>query len=245
MLEIEGLTVLYGNVRALDSVNLRINEGEIVAIVGSNGAGKSTLLKAVSGLVGSESGHVRFKQESILPLSPSGVVRKGITHVPEGRKIFPEMTVKENLLIGAYVLRRSIKQSEERVKEMLAMFPELQGREHQPGNQLSGGEQQMLAIARGLMASPALLMLDEPTMGLAPVVVEKISDIVMTLRGRGVSILLAEQNIYFSLDIADRAYVLETGRVVMEGTSGDIASDPGIRSAYLGIEPEPQEGRYP
>lgn len=240
MLEIEELTVQYGNVKALESVNLRISKGEIVAIMGANGAGKSTLLKAISGLIGTTSGRIYFKKEDILRSLPSEIVKKGVIHVPEGRRIFPEMTVNENLLIGAYAQHNSIRHSMEKAKEILSMFPELQGRENQPGNQLSGGEQQMLAIARGLMANPALLMLDEPSMGLSPLLVERIADIIMKLRKSGVSIFLAEQNIYFSLDVADRAYILETGRFVMEGASSDIAANPGIRSAYLGIEPGSQ-----
>jgi branched-chain amino acid transport system ATP-binding protein len=236
MLAIEGLTVKYGNVRALDSVSLHISEGEIVAVMGANGAGKSTLLKTVSGLIAPASGAVLFRSESLLSMTAPDIVRKGVIHVPEGRRIFPEMTIMENLLVGAYALNRPARQSRERAREVLAMFPELESRQDQIGSQLSGGEQQMLAIARGLMAGPALLMLDEPTMGLAPVILDRISDIIVRLRETGVSIFLAEQNIYFSLDIADRAYVLETSRLVMEGTSSEIAADPGVRSAYLGVD---------
>jgi branched-chain amino acid transport system ATP-binding protein len=237
MLEIKDLTVMYGNVRALDSLDIKVGQGEIVAVMGSNGAGKSTLLKTVSGLVAPRAGSVLFEGRELLSASPSSVVKSGIIHVPEGRKIFPEMTVRENLLIGAYALHEKGDRQEKRMTGLLAMFPELRGREGQPGSELSGGEQQMLAIARGLMAQPRLLMLDEPSMGLAPVIVERIGEIVKTLRGEGVAVLLAEQNIYFSLDIADRAYVLETGRVVIEGPSVEVARDPQVQSAYLGVAP--------
>jgi branched-chain amino acid transport system ATP-binding protein len=235
MLEIKDLTVIYGNVRALDSVQLEINEGETVAVMGSNGAGKSTLLKTISGLVSPSGGSIFLNGQKLHFSSPTEMVRRGIIHVPEGRKIFPEMSVKENLLIGAYALEKRNDQKEKVLNELMATFPELQGKEEQPGNQLSGGEQQMLAIARGLMANPRILMLDEPSMGLAPVIVERIGEIVTTLKGAGVAILLAEQNIYFSLDVADRAYVLETGRVVIEGPSNIIAQDSRVKSAYLGI----------
>ena len=238
MLQIEALTVFYGSVRALDSLTLEIDEGEIVAVMGSNGAGKSTLLKSISGLVSPAGGSISFKGQELTHASPSAIVKGGIIHVPEGRKIFPEMTVAENLLIGAYALDEGAEQKGTRLKDMMAMFPELQGREEQPGNQLSGGEQQMLAIARGLMADPKLLMLDEPTMGLAPVVVDRIGEIVAALRARGVSVLLAEQNIFFSLEMADRAYVLETGRVAIEGPSRVVADDARVKSAYLGITGE-------
>jgi branched-chain amino acid transport system ATP-binding protein len=235
MLEIKDLTVIYGNVRALDSLQLEINEGEIVAVMGSNGAGKSTLLKTISGLVSPSAGSILLNGQKLPFSSPTVMVRHGIIHVPEGRKIFPEMSVRENLLIGAYALDKKNDEKEKVMNELMATFPELQGRKEQPGNQLSGGEQQMLAIARGLMANPHVLMLDEPSMGLAPVIVERIGEIVKKLREAGVAILLAEQNIYFSLDLADRAYVLETGRVVIEGPSSIIAKDSRVKSAYLGI----------
>lgn len=235
MLEIKDLTVIYGNVRAIDSVQLEINEGETVAVMGPNGAGKSTLLKAISGLVSPSPGSIVLNGQKLRFSSPKEMVRRGIIHVPEGRRIFPEMSVKENLLIGAYALDKKNDEKEKVLNELIAMFPELQGKEEQPGNQLSGGEQQMLAIARGLMANPRILMLDEPSMGLAPIVVERIAEIATTLKGAGVAILLAEQNIYFSLDVADRAYVLETGRVVIEGPSSIIAQDSRVKSAYLGI----------
>lgn len=235
MLEIKDLTVIYGNVRALDSLQLEINEGEIVAVMGSNGAGKSTLLKTISGLVSPSAGSILLNGQKLRFSSPMEMVRRGIIHVPEGRKIFPEMSVRENLLIGAYALDKKNDEKEKVLNKLMATFPELQGRKEQSGNQLSGGEQQMLAIARGLMANPRVLMLDEPSMGLAPVIVERIGEIVKTLREAGVGILLAEQNIYFSLDVADRAYVLETGRVVIEGPSSIIAQDSRVKSAYLGI----------
>ncbi len=235
MLEIKDLTVIYGNVRALDSLHLEVNEGEIVAVMGSNGAGKSTLLKTISGLVRPSAGSILLNGQKLRLSSPTEVVRRGIIHVPEGRKIFPEMSVRENLLIGAYALDKKNDEKERVLSELMATFPELQGREEQPGNQLSGGEQQMLAIARGLMANPRVLMLDEPSMGLAPVIVERIGGIIKTLKEAGVAILLAEQNIYFSLDVADRVYVLETGRVVVKGPSDIIAQDSRVKSAYLGI----------
>jgi branched-chain amino acid transport system ATP-binding protein len=235
MLEIKNLSVRYGAVPALDSVSLRVDEGEIVAVMGANGAGKSTLLKAVSGLVVPAYGEILTDGRALPFGVPKETVRRGVIHVPEGRRIFAEMTVGENLMIGAYALQEDGASKSRRADKILKMFPELAGRERQPGNQLSGGEQQMLAIARGLMAGPRLLMLDEPSMGLAPVVVDRVTEIIRTLQGEGVAILLAEQNIYFSLDIAQRVYVLETGRIVIDGPARTIAENPQVKSAYLGI----------
>jgi branched-chain amino acid transport system ATP-binding protein len=235
MLEIKAVSVRYGTVPALDSIDLQVNDGEIVAVMGANGAGKSTLLKAISGLVVPTAGRILFNDRELPFAAPREAVSRGLIHVPEGRKIFPEMTVRENLMIGAFALKEDGAHKRRRAQAVLEMFPELSGREEQPGDQLSGGEQQMLAIARGLMAAPKVLMLDEPSMGLAPVVVDRVGEIIRTLQKKGVAILLAEQNIYFSLDIAERVYVLETGRVVIEGPARTVAENPQVQSAYLGI----------
>jgi len=235
MLEIKALSVRYGTVPALDSIRLQVNDGEIVAVMGANGAGKSTLLKAISGLVVPTAGRILFNDRELPYAAPREAVSRGLIHVPEGRKIFPEMTIRENLMIGAFALKEDGAHKRRRAQKVLEMFPELRGREEQPGDQLSGGEQQMLAIARGLMAAPKVLMLDEPSMGLAPVVVDRVGEIIRTLQKKGVAILLAEQNIYFSLDIAERVYVLETGRVVIEGPARTVAENPQVQSAYLGI----------
>ena len=235
MLEIKELTVKYGNIRALDSVDLEVHGDEVVAIMGANGAGKTTMLRTISGLLHPSGGNISFLQKDITHLKPREIIRRGIIHIPEGRRIFPELTVVDNLRVGGYSLNLSLKQLWQKTQETLALFPELQGRERQPGGQLSGGEQQMLAIARGLMSNPRLMLLDEPTMGLAPIILERIATIMESLKEKEVSILLGEQNMFFSLEIADRAYVIETGQVVLQGDPESLENNPKVRSAYLGI----------
>ena len=234
MLQINNLTVTYGNIRAVNSANLIVKEKEIVALVGANGAGKTTLLKTISGLLKPSSGNIFFKGVEITNLSPVEIIKRGIVHIPEGRRIFPELTVRENLIMGGYSLNKKLKEINKKIGEVLSLFPELQGRETQLGNQLSGGEQQMLAIARGLMSEPQLMLLDEPTMGLAPIVLERLANIMMSLKKNGVSILLAEQNLYFSLEVAERAYIIETGRVTLEGDPKEMKRDSKIIHAYFG-----------
>ncbi len=233
MLEVNDLNVYYGAIHALKGISFQLNQGEIVALIGANGAGKSTTLKAVSGLVSIRSGNINYRDDSLLGVPPQDVVRKGIIHVPEGRKIFPRMSVVENLEMGAYVYSDK-KQIEKDMEAMFEMFPRLRERRKQSGGTLSGGEQQMLAIARGLMAHPQLLLLDEPSMGLAPIIVEQIFDIIRDINRQGTTILLVEQNAQMALSIADRGYVLETGRVVLDGDAGALMENPVVQEAYLG-----------
>ncbi|MCL4514521.1 MAG: ABC transporter ATP-binding protein [Firmicutes bacterium] len=233
MLEVKNLDVYYGPHRALEGFNLSVKEGEIVALVGANGAGKSTLLKVVSGLIRPRSGEIHFADRRVDGLAADAVLRAGIVHVPEGRRVFSDLTVEENLLIGAFSRRDSeIRQDAERIYEY---FPVLKERRGQFAGSLSGGEQQMLAIGRGLMGRPKLMMLDEPLLGLAPVMVEKVAEIIQSLNRMGISVLLAEQNITVALGVAHRGYVVETGRITMEGEAGALAADPQVRQAYLGI----------
>lgn len=233
MLEVQDLNVFYGAIHALKGITFHLNQGEIVALIGANGAGKSTSLKAVSSLVKVRSGAINYQGESLVETPPQDVVKKGIIHVPEGRKIFPRMSVVENLEMGAYV-HTDKKQIEKDMEAMFEMFPRLRERRKQSGGTLSGGEQQMLAIARGLMAHPQLLLLDEPSMGLAPIIVEQIFDIIRDINKQGTTILLVEQNAQMALSIADRGYVLETGKVVLEGEAGDLMENPVVQEAYLG-----------
>ena len=237
MLEIRNLSVSYGCISALRGVSIKVNEGEIVALIGGNGAGKTTTLMAVSGLVEKESGEVFFKGEAIFRKKPDQIVRMGLSHVPEGRKIFPALTVHENLMAGtlgnpALTRRRRA----ELLAESYELFPRLRERADQAGGSLSGGEQQMLAIARGLMMEPEMMMLDEPSLGLAPIIVEEIFALILKIRGRRKTVLLIEQNASMALSIADRAYVLETGRIVLEGRGEELLSNPEVKRAYLGAD---------
>ncbi|MAT42914.1 MAG: ABC transporter ATP-binding protein [Anaerolineaceae bacterium] len=233
MLEVNDLNVYYGAIHALKGVSFQLKEGEIVALIGANGAGKSTSLKAVSSLVKVRSGEIFYRGEPLTTVPPQDVVKKGIIHVPEGRKIFPRMSVVENLEMGAYV-HDNRDAFETDMEAMFERFPRLRERRKQSGGTLSGGEQQMLAIARGLMAHPQLLLLDEPSMGLAPIIVEQIFDIIRDINKQGTTILLVEQNAQMALSIADRGYVLETGRVVLEGKADDLMENPVVQEAYLG-----------
>lgn len=232
MLKVEDLHVFYGGIHALKGVNLEINSGEIVTIVGSNGAGKSTLLNAISGFLKYRQGAISYKGEK-LPVNPNRVVKLGISHVPEGRLVFANLTVEDNLLLGAY-LRNDRKKIKADLEKVYAIFPRLKEREKQISGTMSGGEQQMLAMGRGLMSDPELILLDEPSLGLAPLLVQTVFDIILDIRNMNKTILLVEQNAYKALSIADRAYVLEQGRIAMEGTAAEIAGNPSIKKAYLG-----------
>jgi branched-chain amino acid transport system ATP-binding protein len=233
MLHVDNLQVYYGAIHALKGVSFHLERGEIVALIGANGAGKSTVLNTISGILRPQEGSVSFEGREIHQVPPQEIVRKGVIQVPEGRKIFSRMTVAENLAMGAYT--QSDRETIDRDMEaVFARFSRLRERRDQLGGTLSGGEQQMLAIGRGLMAHPALLLLDEPSMGLSPILVEQIFDIIQDINAQGTSILLVEQNAQMALAVADRAYVLETGRIAMQGSGDDLLQDPNIIKAYLG-----------
>ncbi|HZZ83604.1 MAG TPA: ABC transporter ATP-binding protein [Anaeromyxobacteraceae bacterium] len=234
LLEIAKLSFSYGDLRVLWEVDLQVAKGEIVTVVGSNGAGKSTTLKNVSRLVKPGAGAIRFAGEDLAHLASHQVVERGVIQVPEGRKIFPEMTVLENLRMGSYP-RNTRADRARNLERAFALFPRLKERERQLGGTMSGGEQQMLAIARGLMGNPQLLLLDEPSLGLSPLFVKNIFDIITEINRQGVTILLVEQNVFQSLRISHRAYVLERGRVVMSGTGNELLGNEHVKKAYLGI----------
>ena len=236
MLEISGLAVNYGYVRALTGVDITVKKGEIISLIGGNGAGKATTLMAVSGLVEKQQGRIRFKDKDITRMAPDKIVQMGLAHVPEGRKIFPGLTVYENLIAGTVGNPKLNKQQiQGLMEENFKLFPRLKERLQQGGGSLSGGEQQMLAIARGLMMDPDLVMLDEPSLGLAPIVVEEIFELILKIRDLGKTVLLIEQNASMALSIADRAYVLELGKVIMEGPGKQLLNDPAVKHAYLGV----------
>jgi len=232
MLSVQNINVYYGKIHAVKGVSFDVNEGEIVTLIGANGAGKSTVLKTVSGLLRSTTGKIDFAGKDLMHVAPHKIVPMGLAHVPEGRRIFQAMTVEENLEMGAYVGKPS--ETAEHLENVFARFPRLLERRKQIAGTLSGGEQQMLAMGRGLMSSPKLLMLDEPSMGLAPILVEQIFDIIKELRDHGTTILLVEQNARMALKIADRGYVLETGKIVLSGTGAELLSSPAVKKAYLG-----------
>jgi branched-chain amino acid transport system ATP-binding protein len=235
MLEVADLVVAYGAVEALHGVSLSVAKGEIVTLVGANGAGKTTLLRAVSGLVAPASGRISLDGESLVGRPAHRIVAKGVAHVPEGRRIFTGLSVRENLDLGAYVVH-SRRETAERLERVTALFPRLKERMDQMGGTLSGGEQQMLAIGRAMMARPRLLLLDEPSLGLAPLLVQEIfREIVRINREEGTTILLVEQNANLALATASRGYVLETGRVVLVGPARDLLEDPQVKAAYLGL----------
>ena len=236
MLEISGLAVNYGYVRALTGVDITVKKGEIISLIGGNGAGKTTTLMAVSGLVEKQQGRIRFKDKDITRMAPDKIVQMGLAHVPEGRKIFPGLTVYKNLIAGTVGNPKLNKQQiQGLMEENFKLFPRLKERLQQGGGSLSGGEQQMLAIARGLMMDPDLVMLDEPSLGLAPIVVEEIFELILKIRDLGKTVLLIEQNASMALSIADRAYVLELGKVIMEGPGKQLLNDPAVKHAYLGV----------
>jgi branched-chain amino acid transport system ATP-binding protein len=237
MLDIRNLSAGYAGIDVVHGVDLAVGAGEIVALIGANGAGKSTLVKTVSGLLAPRAGEILFDGRRIEGLSPRARVRLGIAHVPEGRQMFPGMSVAENLRLGAYAQGRSIGDDElkSRIRSVCERFPILLNRLGEPAGNLSGGQQQMLAIARGLMAAPRLIMLDEPSLGLAPVLVEEIFRLIHGLKQQGLAIVLSEQNARMSLAIADRAYVIEMGRVVMSGTGKELLDNPAVSERYLGV----------
>jgi branched-chain amino acid transport system ATP-binding protein len=232
VLEIEDLHVYYGQIYALRGITLRVKEGEIVAVLGNNGAGKTTTLKTVSGLLRPRKGGVRLMGEAIHGLPPHEIVEQGIAHVPEGRRIFKRLTTLENLEMGAYARRDGGVAGD--VERVYALFPRLKERRNQVAGTLSGGEQQMLAIGRALMARPRLLLLDEPSMGLAPILLEQIFDTIRDINRQGTTILLVEQNAYMALSIAGRGYVMETGGIVLEDTAQGLLTNENVRRAYLG-----------
>ena len=231
LLKIEGLKVNYGGIEAVKGISLTVEEGQIVTLIGANGAGKSTTLRTISGLVKPREGSITFCGEDITGADPTGIVKRGITMAPEGRHIFPDMTVKENLRVGAYLRKDDLTESLDMVYDL---FPRLKEREWQAGGTLSGGEQQMLAVGRALMARPKLMMLDEPSLGLAPLVVKDIFEIIRRINAQGVTILLIEQNANMALQVAHSAYVLETGSITMTGSGAELLADERIKEAYLG-----------
>ncbi len=236
MLDIANLTVYYGYVNALSDVSIHVDEGEIITLIGSNGAGKTTTLMAVSGLVEKAGGSITYRGQDITKMHADRIVKLGIAHVPEGRKIFPQLTVYENLVAGTFGKPGITKQQiADLADQCYELFPRLKERMTQAGGSLSGGEQQMLAIARGLMMDPQLIMLDEPSLGLAPIVVEEIFELITRIRDAGKTVLLIEQNASVALQIADRGYVLETGRVSLTGTGSELLSNPEVKRAYLGV----------
>ena len=234
MLKVNNLNVFYGNVQVLRDVSFEVKKGEVVSIIGANGAGKTTTLNTISGLLKPASGTVEFLGERIEGLPPYMIIRKGIAQIPEGRKVFPRLTVLENLRMGSYV-PEARKKRKETLRLVFDLFPRLEERKKQLAGTLSGGERQMLAVARGLMSKPKLLMLDEPSLGLAPKLTLETFKIIKQLSDEGMTILLVEQSVYHALELADRAYVLETGRVILHGTGKELLNDPMIEEAYLGM----------
>jgi branched-chain amino acid transport system ATP-binding protein len=234
LLEVHDLNVYYGAIHALQGLSFHIEEGEIVSLIGANGAGKSTTLRTVSGILRPRNGHISFKGQDITTMPAEQIVRMGISHVPEGRKIFAPLTVRENLEMGAYT-RNDPEEIQKSMERAFVSFPRLKERFNQLGGTLSGGEQQMLATARGMMSKPTLLLLDEPSMGLSPILVEEIFKIIKEINSQGTSILLVEQNALMALSISNRAYVLETGRIVLEGNAEEVKNNPQVKAAYLGV----------
>jgi branched-chain amino acid transport system ATP-binding protein len=234
LLEVHNLNVYYGAIHALQGISFHVDEGEIVTLIGANGAGKSTTLRTISGLLRTRTGYIRYKGRDITNTPAQEIVKMGISHVPEGRKIFAPLTVRENLLMGAYT-RNDPNEIQRTMERVFTSFPRLKERINQLGGTLSGGEQQMLAMGRGLMSRPTLLLLDEPSMGLSPILVEEIFRIIQEINQQGTSILLVEQNAHMALSIAHRAYVLETGRIVLSGTAKEVAENPMVKAAYLGV----------
>ncbi|ELK45902.1 ABC transporter ATP-binding protein [Halobacillus sp. ACCC02827] len=234
MLELLDVTVKYGDLAAVEHVNLRVAEGELVVLLGSNGAGKSTTFHTVSGLHKPSTGTILFEGKPIQGTAPDKIVRSGIVQCAEDRKLFPQMSVKENLVMGAYVHRRKRKQVQQSLEEAYELFPILRDKKEDAAGSLSGGQQQMLAIGRAMMAKPKLLLLDEPSIGLAPLIVEQMFDVIRKINKDGTTVLLAEQNAYAALKIADRGYVYESGRVVVQGTAEELLANDTVRKAYIG-----------
>ena len=235
LLELRNVSSFYGNVQALKDVSLQVEQGEVVTLLGANGAGKSTALRTISGLMPAASGEILFMGQPIQRLGPEAIVRMGISHVPEGRRIFPGLTVTENIMLGASSRGRISKaQMRADIDEMFVIFPDLKRLSKALGWSLSGGQQQMLSVARGLMARPKLLMLDEPSLGLAPIIVQQLFGVLREIRKQGVTILLVEQNAHMALSVADRGYVLETGHLMVEGSPTELLDNEEVRAAYLG-----------
>jgi branched-chain amino acid transport system ATP-binding protein len=234
LLSVENISVKYKQITALHEVSLQVKEGEIVAVLGSNGAGKSTLLKSIASQLNPAEGSVLFQGERINGIGPHEVVRRGISLVPEGKRIFAKMSVNENLLVGAYI-QKNEKMRIETLDRIFELFPRLRERMKQKAGNLSGGEQQMLAIARGLMSNPKLLMLDEPSLGIAPNLVDRIFETIETIRKSGLTILIVEQHVQDALEMADRGYILQTGKIVFDGKSNDLLESEIVKKAYLGI----------
>lgn len=231
ILEIKDLNVRFGGIRAVDGISMNVQEGKIITLIGANGAGKSTILRSVSGIVRPASGDILLNGESIVGLSPDKIVARGVTLVPEGRRVFPNLTVLENLKIGAYLRKDKLSNDLEYV---YSLFPRLRERHWQHAGTLSGGEQQMLAVGRALMSRPKLIMMDEPSLGLAPLVVRDIFDIIVTINKAGITVLLNEQNANLALKIADYGYVIETGRITLTGTGDELLHNESVKEAYLG-----------
>jgi len=237
MLEVNGIDVCYGNIRALSGLSLRVEAGEIVTLIGANGAGKTTLIRAIAGLLPKQAGTVSFAGENISRLSATAIARRGLTVVPEGRRLFGPLSVADNLMLGAYRRMRKPGEAEavqRDLKRVMALFPRLRERSGQAVRTLSGGEQQMVAIGRGLMAAPTALLIDEPSMGLAPIVMREIFQTLSQLRAEGITMLLVEQNARLALKFADRAYVIELGRIALEGRATDLLTHPSVQELYLG-----------
>ena len=232
LLSVSDINVYYGAIHAIKGVSFEVNQGEVVTLIGANGAGKSTTLKTISGLLHPKTGGVEFQEKSLLGVKPHKIVEMGLAHVPEGRRVFLQMSVEENLEMGAYT--RPGSEVDPGLEKVYAQFPRLKERRKQTAGTLSGGEQQMLAMGRALMSSPRLLMLDEPSMGLAPILVDQIFDIIQSLHKAGTTILLVEQNAQMALSVADRGYVLETGKIVTSGTGAELLNDESVKKAYLG-----------
>ncbi|MHC9001042.1 ABC transporter ATP-binding protein [Enterococcus bulliens] len=232
MLTVENLSVHYGMIQAVHDVSFHVNEGEIVSLIGANGAGKTTILRTISGLIRPSNGSITFKDQSIQKMAPQKIVSSGLSQVPEGRHVFAGLTVQENLEMGAFL--RKDKQVKEDYAQVFSKFPVLEERKHQDAATLSGGEQQMLAMGRALMSKPKLLLLDEPSMGLAPIFIREIFSIIEEIKAQGTTVLLIEQNANMALSIADRGYVLETGKIVLEGTGQELLSSEEVKKAYLG-----------
>jgi branched-chain amino acid transport system ATP-binding protein len=234
LLKVSELAVSYGDIQVLFNIGLEMSEGEFVSVVGANASGKSTLLRSISGLLRKTSGSIQFQGKQLIGKPPYKIVESGIVHIPEGRRVFPLMSVQENLEVGAYAQKSRMNMSRS-LKEVYDFFPQLREHRNQIAGSLSGGEQQMLAIARGLMARPILLTVDEPSLGLAPILVEKTFQILQNINRENVTILLVEQNVFNALNLSDRAYVIENGRIVLNGSGADLLKDEHLKKAYLGI----------
>lgn len=233
MLQVKDLSISYGAIQAVRHVDFEVKKGEIVTLIGANGAGKSTILKTISGIVKPQSGSIEYQDESLIGKKASQIVAAGISQVPEGRHVFPAMTVMENLQLGSY-LQKNRDQIDQRLQEIFEMFPILKERQHQDAATLSGGEQQMLVMARAMMAGPKLLLLDEPSMGLAPIYIQKVFEIIQKINAQGTTILLIEQNAHQALSIADRGYVIASGEIQLTGSGEKLLNDPQVKRAYLG-----------